>query len=504
MIKYFAKYIKRDSNPNRKYAFIINGFGKIDNLSYDLYKDFSIFVNNNLDISLNENIICFGPSESGIFLSKFVYENLIYKNKIHIYSNLRTKTVDNKYTIKFKENHCTNNNIHSFIFNYDKYNNYKTLIIIEDEITSGNTIINLINAVSKYFNKIYIFTLLDRRDNENITNIFENIHIKIFSFNINLLNLYDNNYNNILYNPNININIKNIFYIIGECSEKCYDKYINTENSVLRFIPATKYEVDNINIFDLYDLGKDNNNCNYYYYNSFNINNNSNIYIYYYSTQYYIAKNFINYLNNINSNINIISHEESYRTILDNINIYWDGLYKINSLYNDNLINNNLVNIELINNYIINNKYILNEIFNEITNFIIKKSSNNEILLITNSKNSNSIGFLIYKLLERILNIKIEWIEILNLDILTNLFDNVIDLYPNIENIWFIDIFNNKTIRIIKLYKMLNILKQDIYFLDNIQNIKSYDLDILNTNILFISENIFNNYNNDLNLIINL
>jgi orotate phosphoribosyltransferase-like protein len=167
MNKYFAKYIKRDSNPNRKYAFIIDGFGKIDNLSNNLYKDFSNFVNKNIDLKNDEKIIVFGPSESGIFLAKYIYNNLYYKNKIYIYSNLRSRTIDNKYTIKFKENHCINNNIHSFTFNYEKYYDYKSLIIIEDEITSGNTIINLINSVSKYFKNIYIYTLLDRREKDS-------------------------------------------------------------------------------------------------------------------------------------------------------------------------------------------------------------------------------------------------------------------------------------------------------------------------------------------------
>ena len=40
---FFARTIKRDNNPNRKYANIINEFGKIDNVSKDLYNNFSNF-----------------------------------------------------------------------------------------------------------------------------------------------------------------------------------------------------------------------------------------------------------------------------------------------------------------------------------------------------------------------------------------------------------------------------------------------------------------------------
>jgi len=488
--KYYAKYIKRDSNPNRKYAFIINGFGKIDNLSDDLYNDFSTFVNNNLDFNINEKIVFFGPSESGIFLSKYVYENSIYLNKLYIYSILRSKIIFNKYTIQFKENHCTNNNIHSFTFNYDIYNDYNTFIIIEDEITTGNTIINLINSIDKYFKKIYIFTLLDRRETENIIDLFENIEIKIFSFNLELINLY-NTEKVFNYNHNININVKNIFYVIGECSEECYNIYKNTENSILRFIPATKYEIDNVNIFDIFDLGKDKNNCNYYYYNSFNINNDSTIHIFFYSTQYYVSQNFIKYLKNKNDDIKIVLYEQSFYSN----EIFLDK--SCNNLFDKNIISD--YNLSIINNFIIKNSNILSNFFDIIKSHIIEKSSNNEIILI--SKFSlKPIVFLIHRLLERNLNIKIEWIQMSELDNLENILEEIYIFYPNINNFWFIENYTNK----IKFSKLSNTSIGDIYIMNNINNLilnnNNYiehilinDIDNLIQIILFLSENLFIN-----------
>jgi orotate phosphoribosyltransferase-like protein len=416
MHNYFAKYIKRDSNPNRKYAFIIDGFGKIDNLSDNLYNDFSIFIKNNLNIDFNEKVVFLGPSESGILLSKWVYDNINLENKIYIHTTLRSKILHHKYLFKFNENHCTNNNIHYFTFNANQYNDYKTIVVIEDEITSGNTIINLINSVKEHFNKIYIFTLLDNRDNENIIPLFPTIDIKIYSFNLKLLSLEESLITNNYINNNINIDKRNIFFIIGECSEKCYEIY-KEKGDLLRFIPATKYIIDNINIYDIVELGDDNNKCSYYYYNPFKINSDANIYIYVFTTQYNIAQNLIKYIKetNVLNDNNIHINELLCNQILDNYN-----LLKFDREDNDD--NQNKVDIDKLSNII---------------DIIVNDSSNNEILIISSLDTNNTL--IINKLIERKLNVKVEVLNIKNMSDLKNILDDVFYIFPECENIWLLD-----------------------------------------------------------------
>jgi hypothetical protein len=415
MHNYFAKYIKRDSNPNRKYAFIIDGFGKIDNLSDDLYDDFSIFIKNNLNIDFNEKVVFFGPSESGILLSKWVYDNINLKNKTYIHTILRSKILHHKYLFKFNENHCTNNNVHYFTFNFDQYNDYKTLLVIEDEVTSGNTIINLINSVKEYFNKIYIFTLLDNRENENIIPLFPTIDVKIYSFNLKLLSLEESLIPSNYINTDINFDKRNIFFIIGECSEKCYEIY-KEKGDLLRFIPATKYIVDNINIYDIVDLGCDNNKCNYYYYNPFKINSDANVYFYFFTTQYNIAQNLIKYIKDTN--------------VLNDDNIHINEL-----LCNQILNSDSLLKFENEDNNVEND--VDNDKLSNIIESIINNSSNNEILIISLLDTSKTIT--INKLIERKLHVKVEVLNIKNMDDLKNILEDIFYIFPECENIWLLD-----------------------------------------------------------------
>jgi hypothetical protein len=82
MNNYIVKYIKRTSNNKRKFGFIIDGYGKNTNVDIFLYDEFAKFVDEK--IIRKKNIIFFGLAESGIFLSKYVYENLNYESKKYI------------------------------------------------------------------------------------------------------------------------------------------------------------------------------------------------------------------------------------------------------------------------------------------------------------------------------------------------------------------------------------------------------------------------------------
>jgi hypothetical protein len=257
---------------------------------------------------------------------------------------------------------------------------------------------------------------LDNREIENIIPLFPTIDVKIYSFNLKLLSLEESLIANNYINTEINIDKRNIFFIIGECSEKCYEIY-KEKGDLLRFIPATKYIVDNINIYDIVDLGRDNNKCNYYYYNPFKINSDANIYFYFFTTQYNIAQNLIKYIKetNVLNDDNIYINELLCNQILDNYN-----LLKFDSEDNEDSQDNN--DLDKLSNII---------------DHIIDNSSNNEILIISSLSVSKTL--VVNKLIERKLNVKVEVLNIKNMDDLKNILENIFYIFPECKNIWLLD-----------------------------------------------------------------
>jgi hypothetical protein len=446
-MSFFSRTIKRDNNPNRKYANIINEFGKIDNSSKDLYNSFSKYVIDNLFIKNNENIIILSPAESGILIGKWVYSNLDYNKKYFIPTILKNKIMDNIFLKNFKENHCLSHiNTHYFIFDENNENfkniSLNKLIIIEDEITTGNTIINLIKIMKNYVSNILIFTLLDNRKIENISNDdnFKNLNIKIFSYIKENKNYEESCICKINYNKNLYRNEKSIIFSIGEAVEYVYDKFIDNCN-VLRFIPGTKYEIDNFNIYNRIDLGLNKNNTNYFLYNTFNISDNTDVYIYYYVTDYNITKNLINFLIEQNPLINIIKKEFLNKTIIkNNINEDWiikDLIIKdINEIKYFNCItilyDKNINNIYSIYNTEFYNfpKDKLNELIEEIFNI----SNKNDILLLTNNIIYLDLIYNIKKNIEKYYTNSITCILDLN-----NSYEYINYVFPNIQKILVLD-----------------------------------------------------------------
>lgn len=468
---YTATYIDRSSNINRKKSVNITGFGKIDNLSNNLYNDYYKFIYNNLQINEDEKFFLIGMSESGVLLSNWIYNLLPYKNKKYIYTT-RKKLLNNKILITFLESHCANKNTHYFTIDFQKYLDYKTLIIIEDEITTGNTIINLINSIKNHFINIYIYTLVDSRISENIVNIFD-INIKLYSFNIKINELKNSNSQ---YNELINYYKENIFFIIGECSEYCIEHYKKNGN-ILKIIPSTKYKVDNINIFNMIDLTD---NCNHYYiYNIFKINYLSKIYIYFFTNEYNIFKNLYNYIKNYNVNIHI---NEILTTNITNNNILKIDFNKNDCEYN----NYNEQNYKKTLHNIISYKDYLYRLFNDLSNKIINISLNDEIIILSNIDNIH-FSYLIHKLLERKLGIHVEFIFIEDYNNIENI-KSLLEIFSDYDNnIWLINNNNNNNLNKPIINNVFN-----INILNNIININNNEIIILDFYPLLYEFQLFN------------
>lgn len=310
--------IKRLNNAVRKYGFIVPGMGRWDNIYFKLNEIFYDFIinkiKNNSNFDFNGNILIIGLSESGLIPS-YVFYKLFKKN----FPNL-----DISISLSTREEEFINNNIDYFVFYEDHVTTqhpkhflklinqelyYSNIIIIDDEMTTGKTILKLLDQIKHLSNNFFIFNYVDVRINKtDILDIYDNKNIFFNSLMCsNQLEIIDDNCQKI-YDLNIKIesikNYENIIYIIGECIEDAIDKHMN-DNSIIRLITHINWEICSL-IESYFDLGYDLNNKKYKYYNPIKPLNKSNNYIYYYEWQSPLADNLEKYLLHLNSNIKVI------------------------------------------------------------------------------------------------------------------------------------------------------------------------------------------------------
>lgn len=103
-----------------------------------------------------------------------------------------------KSCLNFEESHSHATSHKCFLIDTNKIKNAETIILIDDEITTGNTMLNLIKNIEKVFpnkNRKYIVaSILDWR-NDNYRNNFENFK-KEMDLNLNVVSLISGTFEN--------------------------------------------------------------------------------------------------------------------------------------------------------------------------------------------------------------------------------------------------------------------------------------------------------------------
>jgi len=311
--------IKRKNNPVRKFGYIIPGMGRWDNLFIGLNNEFYNFINNkihnNCNFQSNNNILIIGLAESGL-IPAYLFYKFFKKNYDNYNIEISLSSRENDYINEnndnifvFYEDHVTTQYPKHFLklINKDLY--YSNIIIIDDEMTTGNTIIKLFEQIKHLSNNFFVFNYADVRENKINELYFDDKKLFLYSLmNADQLPEIKSNCQEI-YSLNINIiklnNYKNIVYLIGESIEEGIDNHIESDDTIIRLITHINWEIG-VMIESIYDLGCDINNKNYKYYNPILPLNYTNNYIYYYKWQYPIADKLEELLLNINSTINII------------------------------------------------------------------------------------------------------------------------------------------------------------------------------------------------------
>jgi hypothetical protein len=328
--------IKRKNNPIRKFGFIVPGMGRWDNLFIGLNHEFYNFIENkihmNNNFNPNNNILIIGLAESGLIPAYLFYK--FFKKKYNNYDiEISLSSRENDYIndnndniFVFYEDHVTTQYPKHFLKLINKNLYYSNIIIIDDEMTTGNTIMKLFDQIKHLSNNFFVFNYADVRENKINELYFDDKKLFLYSL-MNAEQLNDINTNCVeIFSFNKNItkfdNYKNIIYLIGESIEEGIDEYINNyiynNDTIIRLITHINWEIG-IMIKSIYDLGCDINNKYYKYYNPIIPLNNTNNYIYYYSWQYPVVDKLEKLLLNLNSNINIIKIPSNGKKDIHNI-----------------------------------------------------------------------------------------------------------------------------------------------------------------------------------------
>ena len=166
-----------------------------------------------------EKLIFIGFAETATALGHSMFE-FFSDNSIYLHTT-REKILNLKPTISFEEEH-SHATSHRLYDSYNSLNSQDTVVIIDDEFTTGKTVYNIINSMHKLYkrNKYIVASILDWRSEDNkkmFDNLEKELNIDItfislvsgeFTINedLNILNTFINKMNSIDSNVDSNIN----------------------------------------------------------------------------------------------------------------------------------------------------------------------------------------------------------------------------------------------------------------------------------------------------------
>ncbi len=269
--------ILREGNPKRTYAHVLPELGKLAPLNTHYLQHWLAIIESNINPQLSTILI--GLAESSLLPATWLAQHLHFKPKLC----LSTRYSHQQTCIHFKEPHSHGPN-HSLPINTQQY--YQQAIIIEDEITTGQTLYNLIQALKPQVEQFIIFTLAD----------FRQSHTQSTS----LAKLTDTV--KLLLKPETTIKTMTIksrqaIYSIGECLPPALHYYHSIdEQSYFRHITRSPWQVDQNIIKTKIHLGQDTENIHHYFYNPDALNNLDKIDIFCYPPTLAIANQLEHWL----------------------------------------------------------------------------------------------------------------------------------------------------------------------------------------------------------------
>ena len=221
---------KRINNPKRNFLFISKVLGKHIEAKPSICKEIGlklarlIFDKEEKSYKNNEKISVIGFAETATGLGMAVASYI--KNCYYI-TTTRECITELKSILKFEEEHSHATTHKCFSLDKDKLVNSEKIILVDDEITTGKSMINIIKELKKVTNakKFIILSILDWRNEE-----------------------YRKAYDYLVNKENINVEVLSL--ISGDIKVKDKTTYIDTNDEVIN----DTADVLNYNVLDRIDL----------------------------------------------------------------------------------------------------------------------------------------------------------------------------------------------------------------------------------------------------------
>lgn len=213
--KVLGKHLEISPNVNRVIGCMLTEeIFKSKTFNIDLFKKYihnnnsvsEFKINNELNKYINtiEQCLVIGFAETATSLGMSVAASI--KNSYYVHTT-RVQVLDIESVFNFQENHSHAINHLCYLKNKEVINETDRIILVDDEITTGNSMLNLIEVINeKYPNKKYdIVSILDFRSDENIKkykDLQDKLNVEINTYSIFSAEIH--NINNTLMNDNIN------------------------------------------------------------------------------------------------------------------------------------------------------------------------------------------------------------------------------------------------------------------------------------------------------------
>lgn len=255
-----VKPAKRDNNKLRSYLIVNPCLCKhIPACPHVLMEKAEQLSNKLLENITGSSILVIAFSETATAVGAACAYYLHKNNQVYFITTTR-ENYDNEEYIDFSEVHSHaaaqklyTKNLHNII------NNIKHIVFIEDEITTGNTIINLYNALNKKFKfeniNFWTLSLINGMKQENLDN-FKNHNITpLFLLKTNNDNIgqhIDNiNENGEKYDSSLESNIINIINLKGYLNPRFVTNYEDYYTKLIDLYDKIKHNINNSNILIL-------------------------------------------------------------------------------------------------------------------------------------------------------------------------------------------------------------------------------------------------------------
>lgn len=291
--------VKREGNPRRRYAHVLPFIGKLSALEPHALNHFSASILQQLP-SLKGNILIIGIAESALVLAWWLKQKYTHDSVDLCYTSREPQTGDTTYQFIEPHSHAPDHYISL------PKKNYQHIIIVEDEITTGETLKNIVMTLRESCQSFHVFVVADLRCEDSVDHLQQYFAQQQMQVAIQTVQTTHKTNHKQLYNET-----PDAIYMLGECINEGLELWhAAAQRPILRHITRSPWEVDEKIIYNRIHLTSEHYKTPHYLYNWDKPTKPENVLITTYLNTVPLAKKLKNTLKeyNIKTAIKIVSN----------------------------------------------------------------------------------------------------------------------------------------------------------------------------------------------------